>query len=77
MLEKLANLPPTTMSLSLCNVLHLVNGIQTLGMFKSEYEQLIRHELIKALRKLKLSEIPHLSPSSCHESPSNNETNGV
>jgi hypothetical protein len=76
MLEQLVNPPPTAMSPSLCNLFHPVEDIWTLGIFRSENEQLIGHELIKALRKLKLSKIP-LSPSSLHESPSKNEANVV
>jgi hypothetical protein len=37
-------------------------------MFRSEDEQLVGHELIEALSKFKLSNVPHLSSSSCHES---------
>jgi hypothetical protein len=42
-------------------------------LFKSEEEQLVGHDLIKALSELKLSSIPPLSPSDRHESPSDNE----
>jgi hypothetical protein len=47
--------------------------IQTPVMVRSEEEQLVGYEFIKALRNLKLSMVPHLSLSSRHESPSNNE----
>jgi hypothetical protein len=42
-------------------------------IFRSEEEQLIGHELIKDLRNLKLSTVPPMSPSSRHETLSNNE----
>jgi hypothetical protein len=42
-------------------------------IFKSDEEQLVGHKLIKDLRNLKLSAVPPISPSSHHESLSNNE----
>jgi hypothetical protein len=48
--------------------------IHTPEMFKSEDEQLVGHELIIALSKFKLSNVPPLSPSSRHESSSSFET---
>jgi hypothetical protein len=36
MVEQLANPPQTAMSPSLCNLLYLIEDIQTLGMFRSE-----------------------------------------
>jgi hypothetical protein len=43
-------------------------------IFRSEDEQLIRHELIKALRNFKLSPVSPLPSSNHHESFLNNET---
>jgi hypothetical protein len=40
----------------------LLENIQTPMLFKSEEEQLVGHDLIKALNELKLSSIPPLSP---------------
>jgi hypothetical protein len=51
----------------------LLENIQTPMLFKSEEEQLVGHDLIKALNELKLSSIPPLSPSGRHESPLDNE----
>jgi hypothetical protein len=42
-------------------------------MFRSEEEQLVGHELIKALRNFKLSLVSPLSPSNRHESSLNSE----
>jgi hypothetical protein len=42
-------------------------------MFRSKDEQLVGHELIKALRNFKLSSVSPLSPSNRHESSLNNE----
>jgi hypothetical protein len=42
-------------------------------MFRSEDEQLIGYELIKALKNFKLSLVSPLSPSISHESSSSNE----
>jgi hypothetical protein len=76
MVEQLANTPPSVMSPCLSNLLPSVEDIHTLVLFKSEDEQLVGHELIKALRSFKLSMVSSLSPStsSCHQSFSNNET---
>jgi hypothetical protein len=68
MVEQPTNPPSTAMSPCLSNPLPPVDDIQTLGMFRSEEEQLVGHELIEALRKIKLSNAPHLSPSSRIES---------
>jgi hypothetical protein len=42
-------------------------------MFRSEEEQLVGHELIKALRNFKLSPVSPLSPSNRHDSSLNSE----
>jgi hypothetical protein len=75
--EQPTNPPPTTMSPYLSNPLPLLDDIQTPGMFRSEDEQLVGHELIKALRKIKLSKVPLLFPSSHHESSSSFEVTVV
>jgi hypothetical protein len=67
MVEQLDNPPPIVMSPCLSKLLLPVD-IQTPEMFRSEDEQLVGHELIEALSKFKLSNVPHLSSSSCHES---------
>jgi hypothetical protein len=75
MVVQLANPPSTAMSPCLDNLPHPFIDIQTPVMFRSEEEQLVGHELIKSLSTFKLSLVPPLSPSSCHESPpSNNAT---
>jgi hypothetical protein len=68
MVEQPTNPPSTAMSPCLSNPLPPVDDIQTPGMFRSEDEQLVGHELIEALRKIKLPNVPHLSPSSRIES---------
>jgi hypothetical protein len=75
MVVQLANPPSTAMSPCLDNLPHPFIDIQTPVMFRSEEEQLVGHELTKSLSTFKLSLVPPLSPSSCHESPpSNNAT---
>jgi hypothetical protein len=71
MVVHLANPLPIAMSSCLDNP-HSFTNIQSPVMFISEDEQLIGHELIKALSTFKLSLVPPLSPSSRHESPPNN-----
>jgi hypothetical protein len=73
MVEQMTNPPPTVMLPCLGNLPLPFENIQTPILFRSKDEQLVGHELIKALRNLELSMIPHLSPSSHHESPSHNE----
>jgi hypothetical protein len=77
MVEQSANPPPTAMSPCLSNPLLPIEDIQTLGMFRSEDEQLVGDELIEALRKPKLSKVPPLSLSSRHQSSSSFETTVV
>jgi hypothetical protein len=72
MVEQPANPLPTTLSSCLSN-LPLIEDVQTPVMFRTEEEQLVGHELIKALRNFKLSPVSPLSPSNRHESSSNNE----
>jgi hypothetical protein len=71
MVVQLANPLSTAMSSCLDNLSHPFADIQTLVMFRSENDQLVGHELIKALSIFKLSLVPPLSPSSRHESPPN------
>jgi hypothetical protein len=73
MVDQLANRPPIARSPCLSNFPPPFKDIQTPVMVRSEEEQLVGYEFIKALRNLKLSMVPHLSLSSRHESPSNNE----
>jgi hypothetical protein len=70
MMEQQANPPPTAMSPGLSNSLPPVD-IKTSKIFKSEEEQLVGYELIEALSKFKLSNVPPLSSSSRHKSSSN------
>jgi hypothetical protein len=72
--DQLVNPPPIARSPCLSNFPPPFEDIYTLVMVRSEEEQLVGYELIKALRNLKLSMVPHLSLSNRHESPSNNET---
>jgi hypothetical protein len=72
-----ANPPVTAMSSCLSNLLPPVDGIHTPGVFRSKEEQLVGHELIIALRKFKLSNVPPLSSSIRHESSSNIEATVV
>jgi hypothetical protein len=60
MVEQLANPPLIAMPPCLSKPLPHVD-IQTPEIFRSEEEQLVRHELIKALSKFKLSNVPPLS----------------
>jgi hypothetical protein len=73
MVEQSANPLPTILSSCLSNLLPLIEDVQTPVMFRSEDEQLVRHNLFKALRNFKLSLVSPLSPSNHHESSSNNE----
>jgi hypothetical protein len=77
MVEQLAYPPLAAMSPDLSSLLPSVEDMQTPMVFRSEEEQLVGHKLFKALRNFKLSTVPSLSPSSHHESPSNNEANVV
>jgi hypothetical protein len=72
MVKQLDNSPLIVMSPCLSKPLPPVN-IQTPEMFRSEDEQLVEHELIEALSKFKLSNMPPLSSSSRHESSSSFE----
>jgi hypothetical protein len=72
MVEQQANPPLTAMSSCLSNPLSPID-IQIPKIFRSEEEQLVRHELIEVLSKFKLSKVPYLFPSSHHESSSNFE----
>jgi hypothetical protein len=67
MVEQLPNPPPSSMSPCLSS------HIQSPVGFRSEEEQSVGYEMFKALRKLKLSLVPHLPSSSHHESPLNSE----
>jgi hypothetical protein len=73
MVEQMTNPPSSAMSPCLVNLPLPLENIQTPMLFRSEEEQLVGHDLIKALSKLKLSTVPPLSPSGHHESPSGNE----
>jgi hypothetical protein len=74
MVEKLANQPSDAMVPCLDNFPH---SFADIVMFRSEGEQLVKHELIKALSTFKLSMAHPLSSSSRHESPLNNNATVV
>jgi hypothetical protein len=63
MVEQLPNPPPSSMSPCLSS------HIQSPVGFRSEEEQSVGYELLKALRKFKLFLVPPLPSSNRHESP--------
>jgi hypothetical protein len=73
MVEQMTNPLPIVMSPCLGNLPLPLENIQSPMLFRSEEEQLIGHDLIKSLSKLKLSTVPPMPPSGRLESPSDNE----